>query len=216
MTNEKKTILIGTLITIFLLALAILIFYLIYNTSKDNNTVNNNTINENNNASENNLEESGTAEEKDPIENNENANDDQTSPNETEDQTNKENNEEEKTVTIYLFRGEGCPHCEHAMEFFKTLNTEYPYLKVISYEVWENVENRKLMEEVSTKLGIEVSITVPLIIIGNDYNLRGYGETKNEEIRNQIEESYQNNNYEDIVEKVLENSSYNVTSEEII
>ena len=215
MTNEKKTILIGTLITIFLLALAILIFYLIYNSNKDNNTVNNNTINENNNASENNQEESTTAE-KDPIENNENANDDQTSSNETEDQTNKENNEEEKTVTIYLFRGEGCPHCEHAMEFFKTLNTEYPYLKVISYEVWENVENRKLMEEVSTKLGIEVSITVPLIIIGNDYNLRGYGETKNEEIRNQIEESYQNNNYEDIVEKVLENSSYNVTSEEII
>lgn len=215
MTNEKKTILIGTLITIFLLALAILIFYLIYNSNKDNNTVNNNTINENNNASENNQEESATAE-KDPIENNENANDDQTSSNETEDQTNKENNEEEKTVTIYLFRGEGCPHCEHAMEFFKTLNTEYPYLKVISYEVWENVENRKLMEEVSTKLGIEVSITVPLIIIGNDYNLRGYGETKNEEIRNQIEESYQNNNYEDIVEKVLENSSYNVTSEEII
>ena len=215
MTNEKKTILIGTLITIFLLALAILIFYLIYNSNKDNNTVNNNTINENNNASENNQEESATAE-KDPIENNENANDDQTSSNETEDETNKENNEEEKTVTIYLFRGEGCPHCEHAMEFFKTLNTEYPYLKVISYEVWENVENRKLMEEVSTKLGIEVSITVPLIIIGNDYNLRGYGETKNEEIRNQIEESYQNNNYEDIVEKVLENSSYNVTSEEII
>ena len=215
MTNEKKTILIGTLITIFLLALAILIFYLIYNSNKDNNTVNNNTINENNNASENNQEESTTAE-KDPIENNENANDDQTSSNETEDQTNKENNEEEKTVTIYLFRGEGCPHCEHAMEFFKTLNTEYPYLKVISYEVWENVENRKLMEEVSTELGIEVSITVPLIIIGNDYNLRGYGETKNEEIRNQIEESYQNNNYEDIVEKVLENSSYNVTSEEII
>lgn len=215
MTNEKKTILIGTLITIFLLALAILIFYLIYNSNKDNNTVNNNTINENNNASENNQEESATAE-KDPIENNENANDDQTSSNETEDQTNKENNEEEKTVTIYLFRGEGCPHCEHAMEFFKTLNTEYPYLKVISYEVWENVENRKLMEEVSTELGIEVSITVPLIIIGNDYNLRGYGETKNEEIRNQIEESYQNNNYEDIVEKVLENSSYNVTSEEII
>ena len=215
MTNEKKTILIGTLITIFLLALAILIFYLIYNSNKDNNTVNNNTINENNNASENNQEESTTAE-KDPIENNENANDDQTSSNETEDQTNKENNEEEKTVTIYLFRGEGCPHCEHAMEFFKTLNTEYPYLKVISYEVWENVENRKLMEEVSTELGIEVSITVPLIIIGNDYNLRGYGETKNEEIRNQIEESYQNNNYEDIVEKVLENSSYNVTSEKII
>ena len=215
MTNEKKTILIGTLITIFLLALAILIFYLIYNSNKDNNTVNNNTINENNNASENNQEESATAE-KDPIENNENANDDQTSSNETEDQTNKENNEEEKTVTIYLFRGEGCPHCEHAMEFFKTLNTEYPYLKVISYEVWENVEKRKLMEEVSTELGIEVSITVPLIIIGNDYNLRGYGETKNEEIRNQIEESYQNNNYEDIVEKVLENSSYNVTSEEII
>lgn len=215
MTNEKKTILIGTLITIFLLALAILIFYLIYNSNKDNNTVNNNTINENNNASENNQEESATAE-KDPIENNENANDDQTSSNETEDQTNKENNEEEKTVTIYLFRGEGCPHCEHAMEFFKTLNTEYPYLRVISYEVWENVENRKLMEEVSTELGIEVSITVPLIIIGNDYNLRGYGETKNEEIRNQIEESYQNNNYEDIVEKVLENSSYNVTSEEII
>ena len=210
MTKEKKTILIGMSITILLLALAILIFYFIYNNSKENNNdnTNNNLINENINNNNEEIEK--------PVENNETSTPQENSSNQTEEETVSTPSEDEKIVTIYLFRGDGCPHCEHAMEFFKTLNTEYPYLRIISYEVWYNEENRKLMEEVSTELGIEVSTSVPLIIIGNDYNLRGYGEARNDEILEQVEKSYQSDTYEDIVEKVLENSSLNVTSEEII
>ena len=134
-----------------------------------------------------------------------------------EEQTNTSNpSNHEKIVTIYLFRGEGCPHCEHAMEFFKTLNQDYPYLRVIAYEVWYNEENRKLMEAVSNELGLEISTSVPLIIIGSDYNLRGYGEARNEDILQEITSAYQNENYEDIIEPILESNSWNVTPEEII
>ena len=198
MNKNKKTIIIGAITTLCVLGIAILIFYLIYNNEKEN-----------------------IAQTHDPIDNIETgANTNNESMTETptaEEQTNTSNpSNHEKIVTIYLFRGEGCPHCEHAMEFFKTLNQDYPYLRVIAYEVWYNEENRKLMAAVSNELGLEISTSVPLIIIGSDYNLRGYGEARNEDILQEITSAYQNENYEDIIEPILESNSWNVTPEEII
>ncbi len=185
MKKERKTILIGTLTIILLLICAFIIFYLVYNQTSDiKNNINQSTENK---ESEN-----------------------QTIP----DQSNSKLDESEKYITIYLFRGNNCPHCERAIEFFRTLN--YPYLKVVAYEIWNNGENFKLMSEVSKELEIAVSRSVPLIIIGNDYYLRGYNNGRNEEIKAEIEKSYQNTNYKDIVKKVLEDNSFNVTSEIII
>ena len=99
------------------------------------------------------------------------------------------------------------------MEFLESIADDYGYLEIISYEVWYNSENQKLMEEVSSELGIEVSTSVPLIVIGTEYARRGYSDGMEDGIIREIESSYQSSDYEDVVEKVLEENDLNVTAE---
>ena len=71
-------------------------------------------------------------------------------------------------ITVYVFRGEGCPHCEEALEFFDELSQDEEYkdiFKLVTYEVWYDEENQTLMKSVADALGEDVS-GVPYIIIG--------------------------------------------------
>lgn len=202
MNKEKITIIIGVMATLLALVVAGFIFYLIYNhnnSSKDDNLSENIDTNANIN--------------NDAIDNENNNNTLPSNPNKDDIDTPTSNNDSKKTVTVYLFRGNGCPHCEHAMEFLESIANDYGYLEIIAYEVWRNSENQKLMEEVSSELGIEVSTSVPLIVIGTEYARRGYSDGMSDGIIREIESSYQNENYEDIVKKVLENNNLNVTAE---
>ena len=205
MNKEKKIIIIGIVATILALVIAGLIFYLIYNNS-------NTSIEENNNNLSENIDTS-TNTNNDTINNENNNNTTISNPNNDDTDTPTSNNDSEKTVTVYLFRGNGCPHCEHAMEFLESIADDYGYLEIISYEVWYNSENQKLMEEVSNELGIEVSTSVPLIVIGTEYARRGYSDGMEDGIIREIESSYQSSDYEDVVEKVLEENDLNVTAE---
>ena len=88
-------------------------------------------------------------------------------------------------VLVYFFRGEGCPHCEEAENWFKSIQEEYgSKFKIIDYEVWYNSENAALMQKISDTRGDDAS-GVPYIIIG-DKSWIGYTEDYNEEIINQI------------------------------
>ena len=205
MNKEKKIIIIGIVATILALVIAGLIFYLIYNNSNTSNEENNNNLSENIDTS--------TNTNNDTINNENNNNTTISNPNNDDTDTPTSNNDSEKTVTVYLFRGNGCPHCEHAMEFLESIADDYGYLEIISYEVWYNSENQKLMEEVSNELGIEVSTSVPLIVIGTEYARRGYSDGMEDGIIREIESSYQSSDYEDVVEKVLEENDLNVTAE---
>lgn len=205
MNKEKKIIIIGIVATILALVIAGLIFYLIYNNSNTSNEKNNNNLSENIDTSANTNN--------DTINNENNNNTTVSNPNNDDTDTPTSNNDSEKKVTVYLFRGNGCPHCEHAMEFLESIADDYGYLEIISYEVWYNSENQKLMEEVSSELGIEVSTSVPLIVIGTEYARRGYSDGMEDGIIREIESSYQSSDYEDVVEKVLEENDLNVTAE---
>ena len=74
---------------------------------------------------------------------------------------------EDGEVAVYLFRGEGCPHCQEAEEWFDSIEEEYGDLfEVVDYEVWHSQENSELMEAVAKSRGDSGS-GVPYIIIGN-------------------------------------------------
>ena len=95
----------------------------------------------------------------------------------------------EKTIDgkaiIYFFRGEGCPHCEEAEEWFKTIEPEYGnYFKVIDYETWYNQENAELMKKIAKSRGEEV-LGVPYIIIGNK-SWNGFTESYEDEMLREI------------------------------
>jgi thiol-disulfide isomerase/thioredoxin len=74
----------------------------------------------------------------------------------------------ENTVNLYFFYGDGCPHCAKEEPFLKKMEEKYSNLKVNSYEIWYNSENRNLMIEFGKKLNATVN-GVPFTIIGDKY-----------------------------------------------
>lgn len=200
MKKETKTIIIGAVVTLLVLVLAILIFYLIARDAPETNENNdNNNVTENNNTEESNNTDTTT----------------NTTTSNNNSSTSTSNNNSENTVTIYLFRGQGCHFCENAIEFFEGIVDDYSYLDVKAYEVWRNTENRELMNAVANELGIEVSASVPLIIVGNTYADRGFSEYRGEIIIEEVENAHNNGSYTDVVEKILNENDFDVIVEEI-
>lgn len=98
--------------------------------------------------------------------------------------------EESKEVKVYFFRGEGCPHCEEAEEWFKTIEEEYgSYFEVVDYETWYNQENAELMQKVASARGEEAN-GVPYIIVGNQ-SWNGFAQEYAPEIIAKIQEEFE-------------------------
>ena len=103
-------------------------------------------------------------------------------------------NAEEK-VNVYIFTGDGCPHCADAKEWFKSIEDEYGkefYLD--EYEVWNNDSNRELMSSVSDYFKDNAQ-GVPYIVIGED-RYQGFADEYKEEIISSIENEFKKPNNE--------------------
>ena len=120
-------------------------------------------------------------------------------------------------VTIYFFRGDGCPHCADAEEFFDTIKNDNEYkdkFEIKDYEVWYNKDNQKLAEKVAKAMG-ETLGGVPYIVIG-EKTWSGYTDAYGEEIKAQITELYNKGEYKDPVIDVLEGKKDSTTTIVII
>ena len=74
-------------------------------------------------------------------------------------------------------------------EILDSISKEYgKYFKLNKFEVWENEDNAKLMEQFANKMGDEIS-GVPYIVIGNR-TFKGFGEKHKEAIKDAIKEQY--------------------------
>lgn len=94
---------------------------------------------------------------------------------------------EENKVNLYLFHGEGCPHCAEEREWLKEIEVKYQdNLNVYYFEVWDNDNNARLMEQVKKEFDISRS-GVPLTIIGDKYYL-GFSSATSPSIEKKIEE----------------------------
>ena len=111
-------------------------------------------------------------------------------------------------ITIYLFRGKGCGFCRAYLEFMNSITDEYgKYFKMETYEVWNDVNNNTLMNQVSTYMG-EAASGVPYIVIG-DQVFAGYNETYSEAIKDAIETLYntKKNKRYDVFKEMKKNPS---------
>lgn len=98
--------------------------------------------------------------------------------------------EEDTRVKIYFFRGEGCPHCAEAEEFFKSIKEEYgQYYKILDYETWKDANNADLLQKVGKARGEEIT-GVPYILIG-DKSWAGYHTSYDEDIKAAIKAEYE-------------------------
>ena len=97
-----------------------------------------------------------------------------------------------KEVTLNLFYGKECPHCEAEQQYLETLKDEYgDDLKINKIEVWHNKDNNKLLEKVRDKLN-DNGRGVPFTVIGTT-GITGYSEATEEEIKELIEKVKKNN-----------------------
>ena len=87
-------------------------------------------------------------------------------------------------VVIYLFWGDGCPHCAAEKPFLQSLSKANPQVVVQEYEVWYNQENQQKLIQMADFYNFEAN-GVPVTIIGEKYWI-GYSDQLGEEIRNEV------------------------------
>lgn len=90
-------------------------------------------------------------------------------------------------VNIYMFWGDGCPHCEEQFEFLESIQDEYgTYFNLYAFEVWYNEDNKELMNEFATAMN-ETIRGVPYTIIG-DESFSGFSKSSEDDLLDAIKE----------------------------
>ena len=73
----------------------------------------------------------------------------------------------EDKINVYIFRGSSCPHCLDEITWLADNYQDFAkYVNIVTYEVWNNNSNSKLMNVVAKYLKKNVS-GVPFTIVGN-------------------------------------------------
>lgn len=121
---------------------------------------------------------------------------------------------DEKTLRVYLFHQESCPHCRKEIQYLEELKNEYSNLDVVTYEVSQNVMNYNFMNRVIDKTGIVTNGQVPFTIIGTDYYI-GFEDHVKKSIKDSIDKFLNDKNSIDVIAKVkngedVSNIKYNV------
>jgi thiol-disulfide isomerase/thioredoxin len=75
----------------------------------------------------------------------------------------------QRTVSAYLFWGEGCGVCEKEMKFLVKLQGKYVGLEVKTFEVWHNQSNLMLFEDMCKAYGLDRIPGVPTLFIGENF-----------------------------------------------
>ena len=58
---------------------------------------------------------------------------------------------DEKVINIYLFYGDGCPHCAAEEEFLDEYLKDKDNVKLYKYEVWYDKTNQEYLQKVQKK-----------------------------------------------------------------
>lgn len=95
-------------------------------------------------------------------------------------------------VNLYLFWGDGCPHCAKEKTFLTNILPKYPEAELNTYEIYHNQNNVGLMQKTADKLNANAS-GVPFLIIGDKYFV-GFSEgVTDKEIESRIKQCSSSN-----------------------
>ena len=110
-------------------------------------------------------------------------------------------------VKVYVFRGEGCSHCAETLAWFESIQAEEgKYYDLVTFEVWNDEDNKAQMEKVAKYFGEEAD-GVPYIIVGKK-TWHGFTSSYSSEILDAIHSEYQKNTESrfDVIEYLKENN----------
>lgn len=120
---------------------------------------------------------------------------------------------ENREITLYLYYGDGCPHCEEEMKYLNSIENNYSNLKIVKKEVWYNEKNATELQKINEAFSI-TRFGVPTNVIG-DTIIRGYGEGTGSKIERAIKYySDPEHEYVDAVEEIKNNSFVKEEKEE--
>lgn len=116
------------------------------------------------------------------------------------------NAKETDNLTLYVFKGDGCPHCKAEMDYLDTIKDKYTNLEIKEYEVWYDDDNASLLTKVESYFNIKRS-GVPTTIIGNTV-IQGYqNESSTGKKIERAINFYEENDYKDIVKEIKDGIS---------
>ncbi len=93
-------------------------------------------------------------------------------------------------VVIYMFWGEGCPHCAVAIPYFEDIAKKNPNIELRFFEIYNSVENQEKFIKMASANGFEAR-GVPTIFIGDHY-WEGFAEVLQPEINSVIDNCLKN------------------------
>lgn len=104
---------------------------------------------------------------------------------------------EGKTLNLYLFYGEGCPHCKNMHNYLDEYLEDKDDIKLYEYEIYKNVDNANKLRDIMNMLDVSEG-GVPFLIIGNNVISGFVDNITDERIRNTIN-FYKNQRFKDEV-----------------
>lgn len=116
----------------------------------------------------------------------------------------KDYKESEDKINIYLFRGHKCGFCNSFLTFLYNNVDEYgKYFNLVSYEIFNDANNSKLLDDVSKFMDGKSATGVPYIVIG-DTTFGGFNEsTDGDAIKAKIKELYESKDRYDVFEEMV-------------
>jgi thiol-disulfide isomerase/thioredoxin len=73
-------------------------------------------------------------------------------------------------LVLYVFWGDGCPHCETAKPFLARLDQKYPNLNIRGFEIWNSEKNNQLYKKMADTFKLpEGGRGTPTFFIGSQY-----------------------------------------------
>ena len=111
--------------------------------------------------------------------------------------------ESDDKITIYFFRGKGCKFCRAFLSYLNDIVPEYgKYFNVVAYDVWNDRNSDKLLDEVSEFLN-QPSEGIPYAIIG-DTVFNGYSTDYDEAIKKAIKKEHNKKKRYDVLFEMKE------------
>ncbi len=71
-----------------------------------------------------------------------------------------------QSICIYLFYGQGCPHCERVKPVIDDLAVKYPQVQLKTFEIYFNATNQEMFREFLQRYGVAEE-GVPTLFIGD-------------------------------------------------
>ncbi|MBW2981422.1 hypothetical protein KY343_00950 [Candidatus Woesearchaeota archaeon] len=118
-------------------------------------------------------------------------------------------------VEVYMFYGEGCPHCAKEELFLSELEEKYSQLEVERFEIYFNDKNNKLFQEMGRAYGIEAR-GVPTLFVGKEAVV-GFNDDIGEKIELEIKKCIANGCIDpsDMLVEIIEEEEVEEVEEEV-